>query len=280
MKEYKRFAQLLCNSVVPWLVYIIISWTVGILLLFAENLFALIKASGSFYGNHSLVLLLSQWYMDNYAVLVTTLSAAAAIPVLLRMYHTDQIQRGIFPPVQKLKSRKRYLLALGFSACIAGNNLIKMSQLGSWFPGYEETAVLIDRSWLWIKLLGVGVLVPIAEELVFRAMLFHRLRDRYSFWLAAVIASAAFAVFHGNIVQGVYAAGSGVILAYGYEQCQSLLAPLLLHCSMNLTSILWNQAVCQFPFIQSEPLFYSATLMALTICCYCMIHLKNREHEK
>lgn len=282
MEENKNLCRILWNGIYPWLAYLLISCTAGYLLAVGACLFY------GFYGicydstpgtGWFEMEQLPQWFLNNYALLSSAISAAFAIPVLLRMFQTDRLQRGN-PPVKRLGGQKGYLLVLGFSACIAGNNLIKISQIGTWFPGYQEAVTAMDVSWLWLNLAVAGILAPVVEELVFRALMFYRFRDRYSFWMAAFLSSAAFGMFHGNMVQGVYAAVLGMVLAYGYEQCQSFLAPVLLHSSMNLTSILFNRVIPPSSFTGSGTLFYPVTLAAFISCIYCMLHLRKTASEK
>lgn len=87
-----------------------------------------------------------------------------------------------------------------------------------------------------LMLFIVAVWSPLAEELIFRAMIFRTLRNGFSFWPAALISGMLFGAYHMNWVQGVYAAALGVILAYTYEKTNSLLGCYLLHFMFNLTS--------------------------------------------
>lgn len=79
----------------------------------------------------------------------------------------------------------------------------------------------------------VVVWSPLAEELVFRAMVFRTLRKGFSFPAAAVLSGVLFGVYHMNVVQGVYAALIGVLLAFAYEKTNSLWGCYLLHFMFN-----------------------------------------------
>ena len=68
-----------------------------------------------------------------------------------------------------------------------------------------------------MQLLCLGVLVPISEELVFRGMMFKRLREQSGFMHAAIFSSVVFALLHGNMVQMLYAFATGMMLSYVYE---------------------------------------------------------------
>ena len=79
-------------------------------------------------------------------------------------------------------------------------------------------------------ILAVCIVGPIAEELVFRGMIFGKLRRAFSFWPAAIISGIMFGVFHMNIMQGVYASVLGVLLAYVYEKTDYLWIHLFPYC--------------------------------------------------
>ena len=55
---------------------------------------------------------------------------------------------------------------------------------------------------------------------------------------AALSISILFGFSHGNLVQFLYAMGLGMLLAYVCEKYGSLKAPILLHVTANLTSLI------------------------------------------
>lgn len=57
---------------------------------------------------------------------------------------------------------------------------------------------------------------------------------------AALLSSLAFAIYHGNLYQGAYAFCVGLCLAWIYERTHVFLAPVILHISANLFSVLFS----------------------------------------
>lgn len=85
-----------------------------------------------------------------------------------------------------------------------------------------------------------AVVVPIAEEFLFRGVLFRWIRDRWSFWPAALGSAAAFALLHPPT------AGStpmifliGLALAALYEKSGSLWPSMILHGVNNAVGIMF-----------------------------------------
>lgn len=79
-----------------------------------------------------------------------------------------------------------------------------------------------------------GLISPITEEIVFRGLLFNRMRRYYPVTAAIILSGVLFGVYHGNLVQGVYGTCMGIILAYTYERMRSFLIPCLFHAVANL----------------------------------------------
>ena len=90
---------------------------------------------------------------------------------------------------------------------------------------------------LLIQGISLGILVPICEELVFRGLVFQRLRMRSGFLSAALYSAVIFSLLHGNMVQMIYALFLGVVYAYMYEKYGSVKAPIFAHMVANLISV-------------------------------------------
>ena len=100
-----------------------------------------------------------------------------------------------------------------------------------------EVAALFSGS-LWQQFLLMGAAAPLSEELLFRGILFERLRVALPFFWAALGSAAFFGLVHGNWAQGIYAALMGLILAWLYEKKNRLWEPVLFHSVANLTALL------------------------------------------
>ena len=91
---------------------------------------------------------------------------------------------------------------------------------------------------LLIQIICLGVLIPVCEELVFRGLMFKRLRARGGYMQAAIYSSVVFSILHVNLVQMIYSFVLGMMLAYIYEKYGSIKAPAAAHVVMNIFSVL------------------------------------------
>jgi hypothetical protein len=106
------------------------------------------------------------------------------------------------------------------------------------FEKYQETMQLleIDAGNPFVMVFIVGLFGPLVEEILFRGMIFGKLRRAYSFWPSALISGILFGVFHMNLVQGLYAAVFGVVLAYIFEKTETIWGCYMLHAFFNISS--------------------------------------------
>lgn len=120
---------------------------------------------------------------------------------------------------------------------IACNNLIAMTPLMQVSAGYQETNQAFFSGGIVFEILGSGFLIPIAEEMLFRGIVFKRLR----IWAGARIAIGGsalfFALIHVNLVQFLYAGILGCFLAFLMEKSGKLYVPVLGHVTANLIAI-------------------------------------------
>ncbi len=85
------------------------------------------------------------------------------------------------------------------------------------------------------RILTVGILAPIVEELVFRKFLIDRVL-KYGEFVAIFTSGLMFGLFHGNFSQFFYATFIGWIFAYVYIRTGKVWITILFHMLMNLAT--------------------------------------------
>lgn len=103
---------------------------------------------------------------------------------------------------------------------------------------YDELISLALDTNFFMILLGVVFVAPIFEEILIRGIIFNDFRKATPVWLALIIQAVIFGLLHMNIIQGSYAFFLGLILGLLYLKYKSIIAPILLHLTFNLTSTL------------------------------------------
>lgn len=83
---------------------------------------------------------------------------------------------------------------------------------------------------------AVAILVPIAEEMVFRGAILRRLLDltgNEKRWIAIVTSAALFGLVHGNMLQGLNAFAMGLMLGWMYVRTRSIVPGVVMHLTNN-----------------------------------------------
>ena len=106
---------------------------------------------------------------------------------------------------------------------------------------YEEINVQLpaDYEHMFESLLGnpwgymvIGILAPVAEEMVFRGAILRRLLNIFSgqnYWWAIVVSAFLFGLIHLNFAQGINAFLIGLILGWMYFRTKSIVPGIAFH---------------------------------------------------
>lgn len=96
--------------------------------------------------------------------------------------------------------------------------------------------------------LAIGLLAPLAEELVFRGAILRKLLSVFSekqHWIAIVISALIFGVVHLNIPQFVHATLIGLLLGWMYYRTKSILPGVMFHWINNTVAYVMFNAMPQ-----------------------------------
>ena len=132
------------------------------------------------------------------------------------------------------------LLAFGLGILFVFGSLVTASGLSSIF-GIEDTGGTslgdFGNMKTWVTILNlklfIAVLLPVAEELLFRGGIFRVLRQNRRFWPAALISSVIFGILHIHPFLMVFAFLLGIISCGLFERTGSLFPSMLFHIVIN-----------------------------------------------
>jgi uncharacterized protein len=102
---------------------------------------------------------------------------------------------------------------------------------------------------LWMAIIGVAIVAPVVEEIVFRGMVFGWLRGRLPVVWAVAISAALFSLEHIGFLQVTLFLpifSTGIVLAILYQHARSVWPTVLVHGSFNLiaTLVLFSSVSC------------------------------------
>ena len=119
------------------------------------------------------------------------------------------------------------------------SSLITRSGLEQVFTGYVRNAApAFENQNLMLLIIGTVILGPMAEEMIFRGMLYRRAAFYAGTKAGVVISALCFGVYHGNAIQFLYAFGLGFLLTFLYERSGDLRVSIAAHMSVNAWAVL------------------------------------------
>lgn len=177
--------------------------------------------------------------------------------------------QGRKPGLWQTAWRYPALLVFSVASVVFFNTLMSLSGLAEQSGAYQETAQRQYAVSLGMGLLLYAGISALVEEVVFRFLLYNRLRRSCGRVAFGVVASAfLFGVYHGNIVQGVYAFVLGVLIACAYVYFDNFFAPVLFHGVGNAVIFLSNEIPEMYDIVFSPVMFWVFGLITAAGCLY------------
>lgn len=105
----------------------------------------------------------------------------------------------------------------------------------SWMDSYATNSAAIDGSLMaWFTAVFMA---PVLEEVVFRGLMYTRLKKGLGMIAAAIMTSLIFGIAHGTIIWFIYTFIFSMVLIWIFEKYQSLTACILLHMAYNFSGM-------------------------------------------
>lgn len=172
---------------------------------------------------------------------------------------------------------RNYIIALLVSGCaVLGLNLLfDLTGIIDNSAAYQAVAAGQLSASLAVGLICYGIVSPLAEELVFRGIVYNELKRSYKLPLAMLISALLFGLYHMNPVQGGYGFIMGLLLAYLYEYFGNFLWPALVHMLANCLAYILSNTNLSATVIRSWPA--AIVCAAVTIVGIKLLDLDKRK---
>ena len=243
---------------IAYLIYVIV--TAGLMVAYtsvktggdADAMMAIFESQTQIQQMYEAVL--TQLY--SYAVPIEGAAALVTIPLMAFFFHRDRTKEkkaGI--TIYKKAPLWKYagIIVISATMSMALNNLILISHMSEMSESYEKIMEAFYEPSFLMQIVCLGIVIPICEEMVYRGLMFRRMRGQTKFLQAALYSSVVFAITHGNVVQMLYGFFMGMLLAYLYEKYGSVKAPILGHITANLLSVVGTNYNL-FGWLMKEPM--------------------------
>lgn len=217
-----------------------------------------------------------------YATPIEGFAAFVTIPVMMVMFHRDMLKEKASGAVQNKKAalwKYAGIFILAVAVTLGLNNIIEISGIYEVSESYEETMNMLYATSLPVQIACLGILIPVCEELVFRGLMFRRVREYSSFLRAAIYSSSVFGFLHGNLVQILYGFFMGFMFCYLYEKYGSVKAPVFAHITANIFSVIMTETKI-LDRMAEKPLYMGAATVVCASAAATMFVLIQRIEEK
>ncbi|HHX61890.1 MAG TPA: CPBP family intramembrane metalloprotease [Epulopiscium sp.] len=161
---------------------------------------------------------------------------AVGIPIFFLM--TKKISSGPKGEKKKMSFKEIVVMFIISMAAvyifnILGNVINTIIGLIKGSPVKNPLLGLLDGANFFATLLFVGILSPIAEEIVFRGIMLDKLRI-YGDKIAICFTALAFGLFHGNLSQFFYAFALGLLFGYIATKTNRIKYTVIFHMGINI----------------------------------------------
>lgn len=267
--------QLFAEMALPLLLFIVVRST-AMYLLFALGAY-LPERIGRFF-----VLYDEVGGFDGYSVNAGTMMAAlsyVAAALAIRKRAAFYIERAAVDTrlnYLKRESVMSYVLIVlaGAGAVLGLNLLFHLTGFIGASAAYQEVAVTQYAATFLVGLFCYGFISPLAEELMFRGVLFNFLRRLGNTRVALVASAVIFGVYHMNAVQGVYGFLMACLITYGYVYFGSFKIPVILHMLSNILAYSLSYLPASLGGFVGWPVCIVS--LAVSAACLWMLHRKKR----
>ena len=174
--------------------------------------------------------------------MVTLISSILTLVVLIVMFLVRK--KNPIKEVQISAFKAGFILPV---ILVAVSTQLLLAAIMSFVP-FPQTAIdsyinnisLVTNKISVLSLISVGVLAPITEEVIFRGLIFSRLRRGMPVYVAVIIQAVLFASLHVGIVWMLQVFVMGVIFALMTLKLGSIIPSIIAHMAVNVAGVLLN----------------------------------------
>jgi len=142
-------------------------------------------------------------------------------------YRKDRIHSSFFGWI--LIILQSIFAAIGLNILISLSGLIELSNT------YSQTSSNQYSLPIWLGIILYGLVSPAVEELLFRTVIFGRMKRSFPYVVSVLVTSLFFGLYHQNLVQCVYGGLMGILMCLACEYLHTVVGAFVFHSVANLT---------------------------------------------
>ena len=199
--------------------------------------------------------------LDNMDVMINQIIGLTSTMLLISSIATVLVFMLIYK-IRKKKLKEEILLrktnstniiiaaGLGLFVWLFNSGVLTLIQnqglLPSYFAKMEEILSPLSEGSVFVAILTVGIVAPFAEEFLFRGVVYKTLSKNISIKWTIIIQAVFFGIFHGNLIQGTYAAVLGIIFGFVTYKTKSLIPAIIMHMVNNTIAVILPAFISEY----------------------------------
>ena len=172
------------------------------------------------------------WLYENSLVLANVAKACSMLAGAGALIPLFSKERTGWKPRTRASYPVMGILAV--SSALGVNILFAFLKIAAMSAGYYETEQMQYQIAFPAGLVLYGLISPLAEEALFRGLIYNRMKRYFSLVASGIASAALFGVYHGNLVQAMYGMLMGMLLTYAYEMTGRFSIPVMMHGLANI----------------------------------------------
>lgn len=186
-------------------------------------------------------------FIDSNTLFIVIITALIFIPLLFLIYKKNKYNYEVLGNFKIYK----YLI-LGLSFAVFYNLYL------SFIIDYKVSGLPI-----YIQIISSGIVGPIIEELLFRGIVYNRLKKYYSINISMILSTIIFSFMHFSIINIIYTLFFGYLLVFVYESTNNIKYSMIIHMCSNIIVILLGLFINIF--------FFNITLLIINFMIICVL---------
>lgn len=278
-----QFIKAICPPFIYCFIMMIVEVIMDIVLFIRQTRSITKKGVAGFMDSYSFMETIEN-NMDKYSYIVTLISAAIAVILFgIWYYHISEEyeQNGFVMQFRRERLEKWWIIGLlGIFVSLGLGRFVSLLPLDNIIGNYEQTSQALMGGNLLVQIISLAVIVPVAEELIYRGLVFTGLTKIMEAKYAIFVASITFGLFHLNLMQGIYAFLLSLVLICVYMKYRTIIAPIIIHSLANLSAVTCSYFGISEFFNKSLILYIIAMLVELAIGLLLFIFIFGEEHTE
>lgn len=121
------------------------------------------------------------------------------------------------------------------AAALGLNSLLWLSGISKQSDSYGTVSSSMYAIPVWIGILLYVIISPAVEELLFRTVIFGRMKRCFPYAIAVIVSGLFFGLYHRNLVQGIYGTMMGILMCLACEYVHTIVGAYVFHAVANVT---------------------------------------------